>query len=200
MSTILDLIGATVIGMLLLLSAFRYWSNMSEEAAFLNEERIVQSNVTALAEVFEHDLRKIGYLKGSKLDPLDPIIRTPTDSTHLTFLADLNDDGTIDTVSYFLGPLGEVPWSPQHPFRVLYRQVKSANPYCTSQPVGSHLGLSHLHFGYYKLNGDTATSLGDITVIEVTLKVENPYAYSSSDRRAVAFWQQKRLVGRNLRR
>ncbi|MGB9774720.1 MAG: hypothetical protein ACP5JH_09375 [Bacteroidota bacterium] len=197
MSTILDLIGATVIGMLLLLSAFRFWSNMSEEAAFLNQERIVQSNVTALAEVFEHDLRKIGYLRGSKPDPA---ILTPSDSTHLTFLADLNDDGTIDTVKYFLGPLGEVPWSPSHPFRILYRQVKSANPYCTDQPVGSHLGLSHLHFGYYKLNGDTAISLGDIKIIEVTLKVENPYAYASSDRRAVAFWQQKRLTLRNLRR
>ncbi|PIU45997.1 MAG: hypothetical protein COS95_00805 [Ignavibacteriales bacterium CG07_land_8_20_14_0_80_59_12] len=195
MAILLDLLGATVVGSLLILTLVSYQGNVSEFAVLNNNERIVQQNLVSIVELLENDLRKIGYSRGGPQVP-DPVL--VHDSTRIKFLADINDNGTLDTVAYWLGSLGQIPYTPEHPFRILYRQVTSVDnvPAWTVGPVGSHLGVTKFRLDYYQADG--ATPAPPYQVIRVTLKIESPYALG--DKYAVAVWQQKRVVARNVLR
>lgn len=60
-STLIDILGSTLIGGLILLILFRM-NDSSVENHYLNSgEMIVQSNLLSVIELLEHDFRKIGY-------------------------------------------------------------------------------------------------------------------------------------------
>lgn len=91
----LDLLNSILIGGVVLLASmglFLYFSNYSQTTV---SYELTQKNITEVGEVLDHDINKLGYrVTGS------PKI-VSIDSTHITFLSDLNNDGTVDSVKYF---------------------------------------------------------------------------------------------------
>lgn len=96
MSTILDLVGSYMIGGLVLLGIVGmifYFSSVSQQAQL---SQVAQKSIAEAGSVIEYDFNKLGYRveSGNKISGL-------SDST-ISFRSDLNNDGTIDSISYKL--------------------------------------------------------------------------------------------------
>ncbi|MCB0747459.1 MAG: hypothetical protein KDC90_08340, partial [Ignavibacteriae bacterium] len=60
-STLIDILGSSLIGGLILLILLRMNDSTVENSYLNSGEMIVQSNLLAVVELLEHDFRKIGY-------------------------------------------------------------------------------------------------------------------------------------------
>lgn len=90
-----DLLNSILIGGILLLASmglFLYFSNYSQTTV---SYELTQKNITEVGEVLDHDFNKLGY----RVTTSPKIVSI--DSSQICFLADLNNDGTVDSVSYF---------------------------------------------------------------------------------------------------
>ena len=193
-STILDIIGSVIIGGLILLILFRLSDAAAQNTYNNSQELIVQTNLTSLVETLEYDFRKIGYCADyTKIDnPSKAIISA--DSTSISFLTDVNNDGNVDTLHYYVGPTSELASTPNPRDRLLYRVIDSETPH------SANLGLTEFKLMYFDPLGDTLhfpiSSPGEIASIQISIKVEDVESYSNEY--VSAFWRQIRLSARNL--
>ena len=100
MNTIMDLLGSTIIGGMLLLLVLKLNLFMSESSYSSDTELRLQQNTKTLAEIMNSDFRKVGYRVSGV-----PILTA--DENRFKFVGDLERPGTsgygtIDTVEYFL--------------------------------------------------------------------------------------------------
>lgn len=127
------------------------------------------------------------------------------DSTNLEFRSDINNDGGIDTVEYYVGTVSELAHTPNPDDRFLYRKVNG------SPTSGFRVGsISIFNFAYLDQDGKSVdisnpSNFVAIKMIRITLKVESQSVYGSDpnpdkEECRIAYWQQTRLVSRNLRR
>jgi len=194
-STILDIIGALFIGGSLMLILFRVNDSVAENTYAYGGELTTQQNLKAVVQVLEDDFRKIGYCKdASKIpDPSKSIIKA--DSSSIKFLFDDKNDGTVDTMLYYLGPSSELNETANPRDRLLYRVVNNENT------VGVNLGVTQFKLAYFNAMGDTIKTLpvpipGQIASIQIDISVEDVSAYNQNY--STSFWKQIRLAARNL--
>lgn len=211
-STLIDILGSTLIGGMILLILFRM-NDASVESHYLNSgELITQSNLLSIVDLLEHDLRKVGYCENWELIP-DPsvAILEATEST-ITFLTDVAQsknvqigDGIVDTLKYWIGNYTdtEVLGTPNPKDRLLYRQVNS------EEPLSANLGLTQFKLNYFNALGNKITSmpsnppLGIIT-IQIDITVENTAAYGDAAEKDLyskdrsSFYRQIRLASPGL--
>ena len=209
---LLDIIGSMIIGGTILLILLKT-NDSSVENHYLNSgELIVQGNLISIVELFEHDLRKIGYCEDwqNLPDPTVSIIEATENS--ITFLTDVSvskdqptGDGTVDILKYWIGSPNdsEVSGTPNPKDRMLYRQVNNETP------LSANLGLTQFDLKYFDAHGDEITSmptsppLGIIT-LQIDITVENTAAYGDENDGDVyskdksAFWRQIRLAAPSL--
>ena len=194
-SSLIDILGATLVGGMLLLILFRINDAAVENTYTYGGEYIVQSNLVEVVELLEHDFRKIGYCADWKQipDPSKAIISA--DSTSISFLTDLDSDGTVDTLNYYLGPKSELSSTPNPDDRMLYRVVNNETP------RGSNLGVVEFRLTYFNAIGSKiefpVAVPGEIHTMQINITVENTAAYD--EQYSHAFWRQIRLAARNLR-
>jgi type II secretory pathway component PulJ len=102
-NTILDIMGSTLIGGMLLMILFRLNDAAVENNYMYGGELVVQQNLVAVVELLEFDFRKIGYCADwEKLsNPLLYIIAA--DSNYIKFRTDLDSDGNVDSLTYYTG-------------------------------------------------------------------------------------------------
>lgn len=209
---ILDILGSIVVGGTILLILLKMNDSTVENHYLNSSEFIVQSNLISIVELFEHDLRKIGYCEDweNLPDPTVSIIEATQNS--ITFLTDVavsettpTGDGTVDILKYWVGSANdaEVNDTPNPNDRILYRQVNS------DPPLSANLGLTQFDLKYFDAQGDEITSmpssppLGIIT-LQIDITVENTAAYGDESTGDVyskdksAFWRQIRLVAPSL--
>jgi len=200
MSMILDILGSTIIGGLLLIMALNLIDTTNQFYFGQNDDLIVQENLTTTTEILEYYLRKMGFSVAEN----DTIILL-ADSTHLTYLGDMTGDWVPDTVQFYLGSTSGLTATKNPNDRFIYNKVNG------SPSSGAVIGVVTIFsFDYLNQDGalvDVSTSANYIAVkmIRITMQVESGDVYtasatpSSSEYRR-AFWQQTRLVSRNLRR
>lgn len=198
---ILDLIGSIVIAGFVMLMGLRMNANIADSNQSYKTDVIVQESLVSLVQSIEYDFRKMGY---KVLDPTTVVLRA--DSTHITFQGDIDDNGVIDTVEWYLGP--SITSTPNPKDRILYRKI-SPPPLSGTAITGSVPGVTQLNIKYLNQEGVPAITLGQIWIVETTLRVES--AWTVMDRQildqkhsdwgySAAFWKQTRLASRNLRR
>jgi hypothetical protein len=203
-STLLDILGSTLVGGMLLLILFRMNDAAVENNYMYGGELVVQQNLVAVVELLEFDFRKIGYCEDwEKLaDPLLYIIEA--DSNSIKFRTDLDSDGIVDSLTYFTGSTSELSSTPNPRDKFLYR-VENAE-----KPIGTNLGITQFNLVYYDALGNIiptpVVSPDLIQMIEINIRVEDVYGYDTenvnkkdSDMYASAFWRQIRLAARNLK-
>lgn len=200
MNTLIDIIIANILGGVLVLLGLNYLDNTTKHFVTHGDDLIVQQNLTSITNTLEYDLRKMGFNL-----PEDELVVLIADSTHLQYRGDQNRDGSIDTISYYLGPVSELNNTKNPDDRFIYRKINGL-------PIkGFIVGVvTEFKFEYLSQDGlfvDTSIpqNLKLVKMIRITLKVENSAAYSSKkvadkSEYTSAFWQQTRLVSRNLRR
>ena len=196
MTVILDLIGSVVIAAFVILLGLRLNQSVSGSADASKANLNVQESLVDIVRTVEYDFRKMGY---GLADPKNAI--AIADSDHIRFRADMNRDGVIDSVDWYIGP--PLTSFPNPRVRVLYRQVNGGTP------VGAALGLTEFKLRYLNQDGDPPVSLNQIWIIETTIKVESPYKVQDQINTeqsyenmgyAAAFWRQTRLASRNIKR
>ncbi len=194
-STILDILGSIIMGGLLMLILWRMNASATDNNFNYGAEVALQQNLTTVALILEHDFRKIGYCKDYNkiFDPSKSILYA--DSTSIKFLTDDKDNGNLDTMYYYLGPTSELTSTPNPRDRLLHRVINGQTH------LEANLGVTKFRLVYFGALGDTLTlpiaHPGSISLIEIDLAVENPYAYNNEY--SQAFWRQIRLAARNLK-
>ena len=193
-STIIDIIGSTIIGGLLMLVLLRTNAAAVENTYLNGQDLVVQENLTTVVEILESDFRKIGYCKDwTKIpDPSKAILLA--DSTSIKFLTDINNDGNVDTLYYYLGPASGLSGTPNPRDRLLYRVINNETP------RSANLGVTEFKLLYFNSFDDSLSfpinTPGEIASIQISVRVENTDAYNN--KYVTGFWRQIRMATPNL--
>ena len=185
-----------IIGGILLSIVFRLSDSTTEKTFNNSGELSLQQNLSTVARMIEFDFKKIGYCANWSQIPIPSRSILFADTSKLKFLTDVNKDGELDSIYYYLGPTSELLQTANPRDRILYRVVND------EQPIASNLGVTDFHMVFFDALGDTIhlpiSVPGEISSIEINLTVENVDAYNM--KYSSAFWRQIKLVARNLKR
>ena len=194
-SVILDILGSTIVGGILMLSLFRINDTAVENAYTGNGELTAQTSLATIVQILEYDFRKIGYCADWNKIPNPSQAIISADSTQIKFLTDVDFDGNVDSIKYYLGPTSELTNSPNPRDRYLYRVVN------TEAPVGVNLGVTQFRLNFFNVIGNKLnfpiSQPGEIYTMQIDITVEDVDAYNKQY--STAFWRQIRLAARNLR-
>ncbi len=160
MSILLDIFASTIIGGLIMLMLINFNIFQSNTRFASDSELQLQQNAKTLAEIINHDLRKIGY-SYSNTSFIE------ADSEKISFFSDIDRNGSMDIVSYFLGDSSEVTGTTNPKDRILYRVVNS------DTIKGPSLGLTKAKFSYLDEVYTETTTLTDIKYVRAELWVES---------------------------
>lgn len=201
-STILDIISSTIVAGLLFIMALRLNMQANETSAIYHSNLILQQNMTTLVGIVEHDFRRIGYCYDYTQIPEPSLAIRKADTSEFRFRTDIDNDGNVDSVQYYLGELDTTTYNPND--RILYRQVNNS----AAQPM--NMGVVSFRLRYLNVEGDTLTcpvpDPREVYSIEINLSVESPAPFQTEYTQESAaqadfqqFWRQLRLAARNLR-
>ncbi len=200
MGIVLDLVGSAMFATLVLLMGLELNVNVSNGNHTYRADVVVQEGLVSIVQAVEYDFRKMGY---NVADPTTVVIRA--DSDHIAFLSDLDDNGQIDTVDWYIGRY--ITASPNPNDRILFRRV--GRPGGDVSLVGSAPGVTKFGLRYLNQDGNPAVMNSQVWIIETTIRVESPWKVQDATIMnekysqwgySAAFWRQTRLAGRNLRR
>lgn len=187
MNILLDILGSSIIGGMILLMVLKLNIFASNANYYSDNELKLQQNVKTLAEILNYDLRKIGY----KRDVTSMITAQPQ---RIKFYAELDAPGTggygtIDIVEYFLGDSTETTGTTNLSDKILYRVVNN-----TDTTGGSSLGLVDLKFSYMNAQGVTTANVDDIRYIKAEFWVEpqdavSNYVTGQADTTVFTYWE-----------
>lgn len=194
-STLIDILGSALIGGILFLILLRMNDAAVKNSYINGGELIIQTNLVEVVSLLEHDFRKIGYCSDWNKIPNPALSILSADSTNISFLTDVDSDGNVDTMQYYLGPASELTVTPNPRDRLLYRVVNNQTP------VGANLGVTQFKLTYFNALGNQINFPilipGEINSLQIDIKVENTAGYENEY--TAAFWRQVRLAARNLR-
>ncbi len=194
-SVMLDILGSTIIGGILMMNLVQINSSAVENNYTGNGELIAQQNLSTIVQVLENDFRKIGYCADWTKIPIPTQAIISADSTSIKYLTDVDSDGNVDSMYYYLGPTSELLNTPNPRDRFLYRVVNSETP------VGVNLGVTQFNLTFFDVLGNLINFPiavpGEIYTMQIDLTVEDVAAYD--EKYSSAFWRQIRLVAKNLR-
>ena len=196
MSTVIDIVASIIIGGMMLGIILKL-NGTAAQSVYLNSGEVVcQQNLVVQAQILETDFRRIGYCADytNIQDPTKAIISADTAS--IKFVADIDQNGVMDTIYYYLGPATDLNATANPRDKILYRVVNSVTP------TGSDAGITRFYLVYYDYNGDTihcpvtAVNLPLITDIELNMNIENT---SIDNSQIYAYWRQERLAIPNIK-
>jgi hypothetical protein len=171
MDTILDLLGASFVGGIVLLIMVNIYIYSSQKRFASSADLRLQQNAKTLAEIVNNDLRKVGFkYQGTAIAIAEP--------TRFSFYGDIDSNGTADQVTYLLSDSTKALGTQNPHDKILYRVVNGD----TSK--GPSLGLTKLNFSYRNCFGDLTSVLDSIKYInvemwiETTEPVENKYPFT----------------------
>lgn len=159
MNILLDLMGSTIIGALIFSMLLNFNIFQTNTLISSDSELQLQQNAKTLAEILNHDFRKIGYR-------YDNTAFTEVDSERISFYSDIDRDGSIEKVTFMLGDTTEVSETTNPRDRILHRIVNK------DTLKGPSLGLTKAKFSYFNGSGVATTILSEIRYVKAELWVE----------------------------
>lgn len=194
-TTILDIIGASIIGGLLLINLLKLNENVYQVDNSTGHDVNLQIEVVNVANIVDGDFNKIGYCADPMNMTDDPKI-TLADTSSIKIVFDVDKDGDYDTVYYYVSGTSELSSTPNPRDRILYRKVNSDYPFIVSN------NITEFKFQYLDALYDTLstplTSPGLATYIKISFRVEDPFAYD--EKYTEAFWRRLTVTSKNLKR
>jgi hypothetical protein len=194
-NVILDILGSIIIGGILLTTLFRMTDRATESTYNKTGDLTIQQNIASVVRTLEFDFRKIGYCADWTQIPIPSKSIIFADVDKIKYLTDVDKNGTVDTMSYYIGPASELIYTANPRDKFLYRVVNSENP------VKVNLGVTQFNLVYYNVDKVVIPSPvavpGEIYTIQISVAVEDVEAYDQ--KYSQVFWRQIRLVARNLK-
>ena len=190
MAYLLDIVGSMVIGSIVVLILLLLNLNIISSSSENRNTNIAQRDLTTAVWVMEYDLYKTGYrVAGSKI--------AIADSNEIKFYTDLDNDGSKDSIHYYLGNISEFSSTSNPLDRPLNRQ-ENDNSIATAFRVVDFNIAYHDSIGnilnYSLLNNqagrDFIKTMSVILTIESGEHIEGKYQNSR--------WEKK-ITPKNLR-
>lgn len=163
MSYMLDIVGSFVIGGLLLLAVVSSYTNVSEYALTSSINLSVQENLREWTQIVQHDFRKIGYHVPDSVNAVQSC-----DTSSISFLADIDNNGSVDSISYFVSDIYQIPGTENPRDRMLTRSVNG-------QQITGSLGLTKFQLSFYDSTGSPTWVPSNVKALEVFIQVESTF-------------------------
>ena len=184
MGSWIALVGSAVIGGLALLSFIRFNNDLSKDMYLQMLENSTYINITEVASIIETDFSQMGL---GINDPTQDVFIS-ADSTDIRFFADIDNDGSPDTMRYYMGTLASASGTDNPHDKVLYRVAGGA------PEEGISTGLTDFKVQYYDMAGNEVTNyqlanLRQVKTLAVNLKFESWTNYDNQY--AQRIWQGK---------
>ncbi len=161
MNTILDIAGSALVGGAILFIILHLNIFSSQQKFTSDKELEIQRYSKTIAEVLDHDLRKVGF----KYVGSNPFITTT--EKNLSFYSDIDSNGVMDVVSYSLSDSLKAYKTPNPRDKILYRAVNS------DTIGGPTLGLIDLKFTYLNNDGQKTAIKDSIRYIKTEIWVQS---------------------------
>jgi hypothetical protein len=173
----LDLVGSIAIGgfvLIMLLGLYVYFDHVSRSTVM---SEVQQTTITEFGKVIEHDFNKMGYrvMGGNKILFLD--------STRISFLGDLNDDGAVDSVTYTKVNMD------QGVNLIRYTSLDASKSFT--------MPLVDFSFQAFDSTGSMTNNPGTVQSIQINLLLEKRVETSDTKEKLGAYWI-RRIVPKNL--
>lgn len=175
--------GSFLIGSLLLMTIFSMNLEIQDTNTMNFLNTTAQVTAIDIEEIIEYDFSRIGYSVPSGTNP----IITFSDSL-ITFLADIDANESIDTISYYLSTTAAASGTDNPNDRLLYRNENGTE-------VDVALGITEWELAYFDRYGNSASLPEDILMVNVTFVVETMIGYDNVYGRAK---MENKFVPKNL--
>ena len=160
MATLIDIIGSSFIGGLLLLLMLKLNLFANSSGITSDNELKLQQNAKTLAEIINYDFRKIGY-------ECDSTAIAIADSNRIKFYSDIDKNNTVDVIEYYTSDT-TVAVGTENPIDIiLYRRFNGV------AMGGPTLGLTKFKLTYLDEFNLVTNVLANIRYIKVELWVES---------------------------
>lgn len=175
MHSIIDYVGSMVTGGVIFVMMMGYYFNVSATGVTQVFNTTTQEDVTSITEIIEYDMRKAGY------GITDSIAFTAADSNRFAIRGDFNNDGTADTVTYWLSttPMSGTS-NPQA--RTLYRRANNQTRTLTPNPI------TRFTAWYYDAAGNPTNNPASVRFARIALQVE--CKMQNGDLPVAVFWER----------
>ncbi len=185
----LDLLGAFLIGTIVLLMLTTFNSTVSSSASQNLFDGVTQRQIVSSSTGIEDDLYKAGFrYTGEKI--------AVADSDEIKFYGDLGNDGVIDTVRYSLGDAVELSGTPNPADKYLYRTEDSGFPQALH--IVTDFKLSYYDsLGQQISYGDLTNSAGRLRIKTIRIKLIQESAEPIDDDYSLARFE-KTIRPKNL--
>ena len=193
-NVMLDILGSVIIGGILMLSIANVNENSTENLYKGTGNLVAQTNLATVVQILENDFRKIGYCADWQQIPTPTEAILFADSTSIRYLTDVESDGVVDTMFYYIDYSTDIPETPNPRDRFLYRVINN------EVPVGVNLGITQFKMDFYSALGTELTfpiaDPREIYTMQIDITVEDVAAYNQEYQ--TVFWRQIRMAARNL--
>ncbi len=186
MSSHLNLIGSIIIGGMVLLMITRFNSSLSETSKEQTLNALTIENSAAIVRLIEFDFNRMGLRVAMNTNPI-----LQADSTRITFLSDIDYNGVVDTLRYFLSDTSSVGFTVNPRDRILYRLVNH------QAQRDAALGVTHFRIRYLNSLGYATADVSQIRTFLISLRIESIVPY---DQRYASFYWETRISPPNLDR
>jgi len=160
MATLIDIIGSSFIGGLLLLLMLKLNLFATSSGITSDNELKLQQNAKTLAEIINYDFRKIGY-------ECDSTAIAIADSNRIKFYSDIDKNNTVDVIEYYTSDTTVATGTENPRDIVLYRKFNGV------AMGGPTLGLTKFKLSYLNEFNVVTNVLANIRYIKVELWVES---------------------------
>lgn len=186
MTSHLNLIGSIIIGGLLFLMINRFNSSVNQNSQEQLLNSVTAENSTSITRLIEFDFNRMGLRVATTSNSV-----IQADSNRITFLSDIDDNGVVDTVRYFVSDTSLVTSTLNPNDRILYRLVNN------QEQTDAAMGVTRFHIRYLDSLGYSTVDLSQIRTFVITIRVESTVPY---DDKYSSFYWQTRISPPNMER
>lgn len=160
MGVILDLIASMVVRGAIVYIVLTMNISLNELLYEKAQYAIVKQNTATMVDVLRNDFRYIGY--GVTLG--EPFLLA--DSNQVKYQGDLDNNGIVDTLHFYIGPLTEMAGTPNPSDRIIYRRRNNDTPFDFGH------GVTEFKLAYYNGLGNVTTTLSEIRSFQIRVVVQ----------------------------
>ncbi|MCB9207872.1 MAG: hypothetical protein H6612_04735 [Ignavibacteriales bacterium] len=184
MGTLLDILQSVIIGGMIFLMLLFFNFNMHSVSEDVISNTQVQSDIVAISSILENDFIKIGYHETG-----DEKIQVAK-LNEIKFLSDIDNNGTVDSIKYYLSDTLEVKETTNPSDKNLYRKLNNSH----HQVVGRVIDFS---LTYYDSTGNllsysqllNSSARKKISEIGMNLNIES--AIMLEEKYSASKWNKK---------
>ena len=177
MAYMIDVLGSVIVSSFVILMLVGFNIQMSTFSSDMFSSTLTQGNAVVTGQILEYDLYKIGYrASGQKI--------SFADSTKIIYSTDLENNGSLDSVCYYIGTIENLSSTPNPIDRPLYRSQNGQSPIQIAAisnlkdstnsiiPYFSYLDSA----GVQIVNPNTVALRKNIRTIKVAMRLQAPEA------------------------